>query len=1430
MKINFGVALDLDRGIPFFKMQRDSSGKVGKQHRDRSVDTDCFLSYASADRAIASQVYKLLESAGITVWFDRAQLGEGVDWRREIERACESSRIVIPILTPNWRLSEWTRYETYGAALVIPLLAEGEFEATAPPPLRRWQAARLDNLQGLITAIRAHLDTPNPGETAAESKAARVAHLRYRPAAHFVGRHDLLTSLHERLFAHTGAALTQRGSVQAITAMGGIGKTTLARQYAEVFWRCYRQMFWVDCREGMEAGFARVHDHLRPNPAFREMSVAERASWALNELSQTVARPLRLLILDNAEDEDEVADWIPKTGHCHTIITSRFTGWSQGIETCPVWLLPKEPALELLLKRAGREATAPAPEQEAATRVAERLGYLPLALEQAAAYVGARADFSFDDYLRMYEASEHKFLQRKERGATDYPDSVYLTWHATMQRLSAGAKDLLQLHAFLAPTPFPVSMYVKGAEFVAPGSGLVEEYEIREWVQELIVYSIARDSGQDSIQVHALVQSVVRHALGDGHAQTPIFRRIADLFLKASPNPEIHKDSFLAWHLLTPHAQKLCNSEALPDLTLARLQSGFAQAQEYAGKLTSAIALRRAATPVLEAHLGADHRETLAATNNLALSLNHEGRVGEAEVLLRLVFQARERTLGRDDPETLTAAANLGSVLDAKGNIDEAGALHRQVVEAAQCALGPEDPKTLLFLQYLASWQCSRGNLVEAEALSIGILETTRRLRGPNHTDTIGALFTLGDVLSAKGHYREAEQLRQLAWQTSIRVYGEEHPNTLNAKGSVACELQNLGLYLEAEAHYREILEESKRLLGPDHASTLQSAANLADLFKLCGKHTHAEPLLRGVLETRERVLGESHPLTLDSVGAMAALLHGMGDYAGAEPLYQRALREKRRILGPSHPATLTATNNYAELLLSKGDDAEAQALFEECLQARQRVLGPQHLATLRSLENLANVFGRKGDFEAGEQLIRQVVAGRQETIGPEHPLTLSAIGNLSEVVYARGDYPEAEKLRRQVLELQERRLGDQHPDTLTSIADLAAILSRKGEGEAAIVLSKRLIAGRERSLGLHHPATFSAWNTLGEALYSHGDLEQAEAMFRKAADAREHVLGPDHLETLASKNNVALALSSRDEFATAEALQRGILDAQTFARGAGHPATQTVRNNLAITLAGAGKLPEARELLEQSFLFSTKLLGPEHPETLTVSANLAGILARSGEMKLAVARLWSTLQSMNRVLGAAHPQSLAGAKALAEGLCETGEFVEAASIIRQALATCEVHHGLDAEPTLVFLNLLFLLCFHQEEWLEAARLGRRLLDSRVRALGPEHPETARTLLRLSRTVMAYGDNVDQAFGLCKQAAELGEKVLGKESPEVLHCWSDLGRLYLLKKDFEQAEEWLHRAWSGCCKVFGPNHPNTQYVKSDLEPVARYLAKNAQKR
>ncbi|HEX6626094.1 MAG TPA: hypothetical protein VF064_20415, partial [Pyrinomonadaceae bacterium] len=152
-------------------------------------------------------------------------------------------------------------------------------------------------------------------------------------------------------------------------------------------------------------------------------------------------------------------------------------------------------------------------DREAAAALAEAVDNLPLALEQAAAYV-RQTGVSLADYLKL-------FREQEEAGIPDtaqYPKPLATTCRISFQKLkeeSPAAADLLTLCAFLAPDDIPLETIAEGAEnlpesFAATAGDMEALSRAAATLQD---YSLAKVRAGSFLSLHRFVQSITRDHL-----------------------------------------------------------------------------------------------------------------------------------------------------------------------------------------------------------------------------------------------------------------------------------------------------------------------------------------------------------------------------------------------------------------------------------------------------------------------------------------------------------------------------------------------------------------------------------------------------------------------------------------------------------------------------------------------------------------------------------------------------------------------------------------------------------------------------------------------------------------------------------------------------------------------------------------------------
>lgn len=770
-----------------------------------------------------------------------------------------------------------------------------------------------------------------PGHMAA---AADRQHLRFRlprVVAHFTGRDELLAAIGGLLRTGRIGVITQ-----AISGMGGVGKTQLAAGYVAAHQEEYDITAWVRAEDGGVADLAEMAVALALPVDGR--TPPERASDTLVFLSNTEQR--WLLVFDNAPGPQALAG-LPASGNGRILVTSRHRGGYEdfGAEL-NVDVFDADTARQYLLARSGRSDG----EAAAADEIAAALGYLPLALAHAGAYCASDTGVAFGDYLEMLEglSAQDLFDTAPE---LFYEHAVTATWNTSItaaQREAPLARAALDMMAYLAPDGIPRSFLSTLEE-----NSLAGRKRVADALAALHRYSLVTLSG-NQVSVHRLLQRVIRDQLtGDEQASATSHALTA---LKAALPDDPHLPAtWPQWQELASHVTALASVEAVADLHAAQLVPELDLMCQYLLRIEAPLALDLAtrAVAISTAHLGPDHPDTLTARADLSMSFRDVGRLDEAITMDEQIAADTERVLGPEHPDSISSWASLAYSYWMAGRTDEAISLEEKVVADRERLSGADHPKTITARHNLAASYFSAGRIVEAIAVEERVAADRVRVLGPDHPDTLGIWRNLADSYLSAGRTDEAIHILEPLAGDTERVMGPDHPVTLEAKITLGRAYLDAGRTDEAIASLERTTSDAERILGPEHRTTLVSRSRLARSYLPAGRTGEAVDILEQVCAALQRVTGPEHRITLAARCSLANSYQAAGRTSDAIALHEQVTADTERVLGPDHPQTLTARTGLAASYRSAARFTEAIAILEPLLADSERIRGRDHPETV---------------------------------------------------------------------------------------------------------------------------------------------------------------------------------------------------------------------------------------------------------------------------------------------------------------------------------------------------------------------------------------------------------------------------------------------------------------------------------------------------
>src|SRR5216684_1422850 len=621
----------------------------------------------------------------------------------------------------------------------------------------------------------------------------------------FTGREELLQQIHTSLCVDHPAAL---GPSCALHGLGGIGKTHLALEYAYRHAPEYAAVFWITAESAKTilTSFLTIAAMLQlpdQQEADQQRIIVAVQRWLTTHSGW-------LLIWDNLEEMEFLQRFLPPASRGAVLITTQRQALGTLAQGLELPTMTPEEGMLLLLRRAKvlspqvmseqmhQLAVSNPTEYAAARELVTVMGGLPLALDQAGAYI-EETGCNLSDYLQRYESQRAQLLERRGTPGGDHPHSVASTFRLSSQRVERdhpAAAEVLRLCAFLYAEAIPEELFVaEGFQHEAVEEPVAaDSYQLDLTIAALRTFSLVqRHPETRTLSIHRLVQAVIREEMSEHERemwQQRMLRLLDALF------PEVTYEAWRQCERLLPHV--LMCATTIPDhggnQELLKVLRKAADYLRERAQYEQAEPLYQRALRIWKQTLGPEHPKVAYPLHNLALLYFKQGEYEQAEPLYQRALAIDEQAYGPQHPDVAYPLYNLANLYVAQGKYEQAEPLYRRALRIWEQALGPEHPQVAYPLSGLATLYREQGSYEQAEPLYQRALAIREQHLGQQHRETAKSLADLGRLYEKRGNDEQAMSVLQRACSTFEQLLGRAHPETTKAMSD-----------------YHDLLEQRKR-------------------------------------------------------------------------------------------------------------------------------------------------------------------------------------------------------------------------------------------------------------------------------------------------------------------------------------------------------------------------------------------------------------------------------------------------------------------------------------------------------------------------------------------------------------------------------------------------------------------------------------------
>ena len=1169
---------------------------------------DLFISYAHKDNpapeypitqlvALLKETYHSCYGEDISVFFDVDGLKPGELWENKLLESLRQSAVMIVVLSSDYYNSEYCykewrhfqdveiHYSLPGTGIIANKYAEhAPAQETITPMVNVW-------IQDL--SKRQHFDivdwkTNRDTETFRQRLVTVCEQIREQKRK-LEERKKIPTNVRPHNINFTGRALEIRevhaalvqsavGVITAIKGIGGIGKSTIAYEYAHAYIDYYQGGTFNFNAEGQDdfrtalASIAAVvgidfTDEEKKNPDLQCQRV-----WGIIKQGQPA-----LLILDNVDNSEilkRITDYAPDRHKLHILVTSRqgFVA-SKSIKEFHIPPLEQSVSLGLLLKLFPAQNED---EWKAANAITLRLGGHPLSLTMVGAYLENRQDMSYATQLQWLEDEGIEALDNisAEISLEDYAHPVPTKIFEQMFSLLAPAElRVLEYAALLPPDsiPLPWLFELVKQEFPEIAPDPKKPYrnpwnDLTKKLERLQLLLLSVEEPQIGT-MHRLIQDAIRqrHDRNQQYAETLIeYAYSIALFLdEIIDQGRIMPPEFLWIFKIQPLG------EILEHVDCAQHASKIAFFETILGKMTMTVSLTDALKHCEESLEIIRQLLQNEPSNAIWLQDMSESLVRIGDVLKNYDLPAalkhykesleiRQKLVQKEPNNTewqqyLSVSFNkVGDVLGNYGDLPAALKHYEQSLEIRRQLL-QKDPCNTIWLRPMAASLQRVGNVLgDYGDLPAALkhyeesLEIIRQLvqKNPNNTerqrDLTVLLTKVGDVLQKNGdlpaalkHYEESlEIIQQLLQKDSNNTRWLRDMNEyLDKVGEV---MQKKGDLLAALKHYEESLEIRRQLVQKDQNNT-EWQWDLSISFINVGN-----------------------------------VLINYGDLPAALKHYEESLEIRQQLLQKDSNNTQWQRDmaesfiKVGDVMVNYGDLPIALKHYEKSLEIRRQLVQKDPNNTLwkrdmtMSLVKVGSVLKNYGDlpaalkhFEESIEIRRQLLQKDLNNTEWQRDLTVS-LYNAGVVLKNSGDLPGALKHFEESLEITRQLLQKDLNNTLWQrtltvfLNNVGNVLKNQGDlhgalkhYEESLEVTRQLIRKDQNNTQWQRDLTVSL-NNVGDVLKNFGDLPAALKHCEESLEIRRQLVQKDtknikwQQDLTVSLDNVGDVLKNTDDLPAA--------------------------------------------------------------------------------------------------------------------------------------------------------------------------------------------------------------------------------------------------------------------------------------------------------